>query len=98
MTLENKVIIVTGATAGIGLEIVKECLHLGAFVMIHASPNSMPKAEELVKEFGGKTACVCADLSKFEELENIVTQTIKRFGKIDSLVNNAGVFPRNNVL
>jgi len=98
MTLENKVIIVTGATAGIGLEIVKECLHLGAFVMIHASPNSMPKAEKLVKEFGEKTACVCADLSKFEELENIVIQTIKKFGKIDSLVNNAGVFPRNNVL
>ncbi len=98
MTLENKVIIVTGATAGIGLEIVKECLHLGASVMIHASPNSIKKAEELVKEFGNKTECVCADLSKFDELENIITHTIKTFGHIDSLVNNAGVFPRNNVL
>ena len=98
MTLKNKVIIVTGATAGIGLEIVKESLQLGAKVMIHSSANSFDKAQKLVKELGENTACVCADLSKFEELENIITQTIKAFGKIDSLVNNAGVFPRNNVL
>jgi len=98
MTLENKVIIVTGATAGIGLEIVKESLRLGAKVMIHASPNSIKIAQDLVLEFGENTACVCADLSKFDELENIITHTIKTFGRIDSLVNNAGVFPRNNVL
>lgn len=98
MTLKNKVIIVTGATAGIGLEIVKESLHLGAKVMIHSSANSFDKAQKLVKELGKNTACVSADLSKFEELENIITQTINAFGKIDSLVNNAGVFPRNNVL
>jgi len=97
MTLKNKVVIVTGATAGIGLEIVKESLKLGAKVMIHASPNSFSIAQDLVSKFGKNTACVCADLSKFDELENIITHTIKTFGRIDSLVNNAGVFPRNNV-
>ncbi len=97
MTLKNKVVIVTGATSGIGLEIVKECLNLGACVMIHCSPNSIKKAEQLVAQFGEKTAYVCADLSKFEELKNIITQTVKKFGRVDSLVNNAGVFPRNNI-
>ena len=97
MTLKNKVVIVTGATSGIGLEIVKECLNLGAQVMLHSSPASIEKAKELVSKFGKKTACVCADLSKFEDLENIVTQTVNTFGKVDSLVNNAGVFPRNDI-
>ena len=40
MTLKDKVVIVTGGTSGIGLEIVKELLTLGAKVMIHSSPNS----------------------------------------------------------
>ena len=44
MTLKDKVIIVTGGTAGIGLEIVKESLHLGAKVMIHSSSNSILKS------------------------------------------------------
>ncbi len=98
MTLKDKVIIVTGATSGIGLEIVKHCLELEAKVMIHASINSIKKAEELVNTFGPNTSCVCADLSKFDELEKIVSKTVDIFGKVDSLVNNAGVFPRNNIL
>lgn len=98
MNLKNKVVIVTGATSGIGFEIVKECLSLGAKVMMHTSPNSVKKAESLVNELGENVAYVCADLSKFEELENIVNKTIEKFGKVDALVNNAGVFPRNDVL
>jgi len=97
MTLKDKVVIVTGATAGIGLEIVKESLKLGAFVMIHSSPNSEAKALELVKQFGEKTACISANLSKFDELEKIVSKTVEKFGRVDALVNNAGVFPRNNI-
>ncbi len=97
MNLENKVVIVTGASAGIGLEIVKEALNKGAKVMIHSSHNSIKTAKNLVKEFGVNTACFAADLSKFEELEDIVNETIKVFGKVDCLVNNAGVFPRNNI-
>jgi len=97
MSLENKVVIVTGASSGIGLEIVKEALKKGAKVMIHASHNSITKAKDLVNELGENTACVAADLSKVEELESIVTKTIETFGKVDCLVNNAGVFPRNNI-
>jgi len=97
MTLKNKVVIVTGGTAGIGLEIVKESLKLGAFVMIHSSHNSEEKAKELIKQLGKKSAYVSADLSKFDELKTIVCKTVEHFGRVDALVNNAGVFPRNNI-
>ncbi len=97
MILKDKVIIVTGATSGIGLEIVKEALKLGAKVMIHSSNGSEGKAQKLVKEFGENTSYVCADLSKFSELGNIISYTIKKFGRLDSLVNNAAIFPRNNI-
>jgi len=97
VTLKDKIVIVTGATSGIGLEIVKEALKIGASVMIHSSHNSEEKAKELVKQFGKKSAYVSADLSKFDELKAIVSKTIERFGRVDALVNNAGVFPRNNI-
>ncbi len=97
MTLENKVVIVTGATAGIGLEIVKESLKLGAYVMIHSSKNSEKIAKGLVIEFGERVSCVSADLSKYDELQQIVSATVEKFGRVDALVNNAGVFPRNNI-
>ena len=97
MNLENKVLIVTGASSGIGLEIVKEALNKGAKVMIHASHNSINIAKDFVKQYGPNTACIAADLSKFDELKNIVDETIKVFGTVDCLVNNAGVFPRNNI-
>lgn len=97
MTLKDKVVIVTGGSSGIGLEIVKEALNKGAKVMIHSSPNSIKTAEHLVKTLGENCACVSADLSNFNELESISNQTIKKFGKIDCLVNSAGVFPRNNI-
>ena len=97
MTLKDKVIIVTGATSGIGLEIVKEALKLGASVMLHSSHRSKPTAQKLVQEFGEKTACVSADLSKFDDLKQIVDATVAKFGRVDVLVNNAGVFPRNTI-
>ncbi len=97
MTLKKKVVIVTGATSGIGLEIARECLSLGASVMLHTSPHSVQKAQALVAEFGDKSAFVIADLSRFEELGAIVTSTVEAFGRVDALVNNAGVFPRNDI-
>jgi NAD(P)-dependent dehydrogenase (short-subunit alcohol dehydrogenase family) len=97
MNLKDKVIIVTGATSGIGLEILKEALKLDALVMIHSSPSSESKAKELVNKYKNKTSYVVADLSKFNDLEKIISQTIEKFGRVDGLVNNAGVFPRNNI-
>lgn len=101
MNLKDKVIIVTGASSGIGLEIVKEALNLGAKVILHSSHNSARKAKELVDGLNGtypnKLLHISADLSKKEELGDIVSKSVAHFGKVDGLVNNAGVFPRNNI-
>lgn len=97
MTLKDKVVIVTGGTSGVGLEIVKEVLSLNGKVMIHSSPRSESIAKELVKELGSDTSYVIADLAKFDELNEIVAKTVRDFGKVDSLINSAGVFPRNNI-
>ncbi len=56
MNLNNKVVIITGGTSGIGLEIVKEALNKGAKVMIHSSHNSKEKAMSLCVELGKNTS------------------------------------------
>jgi len=97
MTFKDKVVIVTGGTSGVGLAIVKEVLKLDGKVMIHSSHKSQNKAKELVKELGSNTSYICANLANFDELKQIVHKTVDDFGRVDSLINNAGVFPRNNI-
>ena len=101
--LKDKVIFVTGATAGIGFQISKQALEAGAKVMMHSSVRSEAKAKiackQLQDEFtADKVATVACDLVDISGFEAMVQKTIKQFGRIDVLVNNAGVFPRDNLL
>ena len=85
MRLEGKVAIVTGASSGIGLAIAEEFLIEGAKV-IFSDINNFPK--ELPTE---NAFFQTADVSKVEDVENLIKLALEKFGRLDVMVNNAGI-------
>ena len=93
MKLENKVAIITGSSRGIGKAIAIEFAKEGCDVVVTYKSNKK-KAEDVVNEIkknGVKTIKVKVDTSKRGDIRKLVKQTIREFGKIDVLVNNAGI-------
>jgi len=92
LQLKDKVIIVTGGAKGIGEGIVKALAKEGAFpVIIGRSQEDNLAAVEAIKAEGGKAGQVVAELSVAQLCEFAVREVIRQFGRIDGLVNNAGV-------
>ena len=94
---ENKVALITGAARGIGKAIAKKFAENGYNVVINYV-SAKTDIKTLTKEFedlGVKVLLVKADVSNKEEAEGLVNQTIEKFGKIDDLVNNAGITKDN---
>jgi len=92
LQLTEKVIIVTGGAKGIGEGIVKVLANEGAIpCIVGRSEADNMKVVHAVEATGGKAFQVVAELTKPEECEKAVLAVIKQFGRIDGLVNNAGV-------
>lgn len=92
MELEGKVALVTGAAQGIGKAIAMLLAKNGADVIV--SDINLEKAIETSKEIeavGRRSIAIKVDVSKSEEVENMVERIISEFGRIDILVNNAGI-------
>ena len=91
LQLKDKVIIVTGGAKGIGEGIVRACAAEGASPVIVGRDAKAGKAlqTELLKN--GKCGLITIDLSTPETCQQAVEQTVERFGRLDALVNNAGV-------
>lgn len=88
--LKNKVIIITGGTEGIGKALVLQSLSEGA--MVATCGRSTEKLEQLQKEFSGKNLWMLqCDVSKEENCKNFIESAESHFGKIDILINNAGI-------
>lgn len=94
MKFENQVVIVTGSGNGIGKETAKEFAKEGAKVVVVDVLEK--EGQEVADLIGG--IFIKADLSKEEEIKQIVDITIKEFGRIDILVNNAGVNIAGDIL
>jgi NAD(P)-dependent dehydrogenase (short-subunit alcohol dehydrogenase family) len=93
MDLSNKSAIVTGSARGIGRAIALRFARDGARVTVNCV-NSVEKAEEVAREIraaGGQAIVVQADVSRKEQAQRLVDDTIKAFGKVDILVSNAGI-------
>ena len=92
--LTGKVAVVTGASKGIGAGIAKHLAAEGAAVVVNYS-SSREGADRVVSEItskGGKAVAVQADVSKKRDIERLFNETKKAFGKVDVLVNNAGIY------
>lgn len=91
--LKDKVILITGASKGIGAHMAKTFAAQGAKVVINYA-KSRQQAEELLNEIsqnGGTAVIVKADVSKEKEVSGLFEETMKAFGRIDVLINNAGM-------
>jgi 3-oxoacyl-[acyl-carrier protein] reductase len=92
--LAGKVAVVTGASKGIGAGIAKELAAEGAAVVVNYA-SSREGADQVVNEItasGGKAIAVQGDVSKTEDIVQLFVEANKVFGRLDILINNAGVY------
>ncbi len=95
--LIGKVALITGGSKGVGKATTLALAKQGAQVVISYSSDTRA-ADELVKQIGSDRAlAVKADAGNIGEIEKLVDQTVKRFGKIDILIPNAGVLPMKDL-
>jgi 3-oxoacyl-[acyl-carrier protein] reductase len=92
--LTNKVAVVTGASKGIGAGIAKALAADGASVVVNyaSSKEGADKVVAEIKAKGGKAVAVQGDVSKEADISKLFAETKKAFGRLDVLVNNAGVY------
>lgn len=100
MNLKDKVAIVTGGNSGIGLAIVLELARQGASIVIDyiAHPEATEALEKQVHDLGDRVIGVMADVSKVDQLQKLIDAAVAEFGRVDVMVNNAGVETRTSVL
>ena len=92
--LNGKVAIVTGAGKGMGEAHSLKLAGAGAKVVLaDISLEDCQKVADEIKKIGVDTLGVKCDISKKAEIDNLVSETLKKFGKVDILVNNAGIYP-----
>jgi glucose 1-dehydrogenase len=100
MPLKDKVAIVTGGNSGIGKAIALALARAGASIVIDyvVHPEATEALERSIAALGYKALGVQADVSRIEELEELVNAAVRAFGRLDIMVNNAGVETRTSVL
>lgn len=89
--IKNKVIVITGASSGMGEATARKLIQFGAKVVLAARREDQLKA--MVKEMGDNSMYAKTDVSKRADMDNLIQQAIGRFGHIDILWNNAGIMP-----
>ncbi|MGE8513782.1 MAG: SDR family oxidoreductase [Chryseobacterium culicis] len=92
-TLNNKVILVTGASRGIGAEIAQQLASAGAKIIVNyaGGKEAAEKVVASIQDNGGNAIAIQADVSNAEAVKQLFDQAISHYGKIDVLVNNAGI-------
>src|SRR5215471_884678 len=100
MSLNGKVAIVTGGNSGIGMAIVLELAKQGANIVIDyvAHPEATEALEKQVAALGDQAIGIQADVSKVADLQHLIHAAVQQFGRVDIMVNNAGIETRTSVL
>lgn len=90
ISLSGKVVLVTGASRGIGAAIAKACSDAGAKVALHYNSNQ-DQAKDVLGSLNIESKAFQADLGDTNSLINLFAQVVEYFGKVDVLINNAGI-------
>lgn len=97
MDFKNQIVLVTGASRGIGRAVAIQFAKQGASLAVHYNKNKIAAEECLSLLPGDSHMIVQADVSKAQEVESMVEAVIKKMGRIDILVNNAGIFEKHPI-
>ena len=90
--LDDKVVLITGASSGLGVAFAQSCADAGADVVVAARRvDRLEATVGIVEEAGRIGVAVAADVSDADDSRRIVAAAVQRFGRIDVLVNNAGI-------
>jgi len=98
MELEGKIALVTGASRGIGRAIALSLAREGAKLALVKHKQSVDEVIKEIKGSGGEVKSFTADVAKSLDVENMVKEVLLEFGKIDILINNAGIAADNLLL
>jgi len=96
--IEGKVVVITGASSGIGEATARHLAGLGAIVSLGARRKE--RLDQVVSDInaaGGKAMAFTTDVTKREQVEGLIDKTIKAFGRIDVIFNNAGIMPLSRI-
>ena len=92
MTVEGKTIVITGASAGIGQELAVQLAERGAqLVLAGRNKDALEQTRGQCMKAGAKAIAIATDVAQIESCRNLIDQTIKQCGRLDMLVNNAGI-------
>lgn len=90
-SLKDRVVIITGASAGIGQALALACSRRGARVVLSArSEPALQEGQRAIIAEGGRAIAIRADVTSTEDIQGLIEGTLKEWGRIDVLVNNAG--------
>ncbi|MCM3768956.1 MULTISPECIES: SDR family oxidoreductase [Priestia] len=96
--IQDKVVIITGASSGIGEATAKELASKGAQLVLAARrEDRLKKLQEEIQKNGGQAIYKVTDVASHEQMEELAEYALTEFGKIDVMVNNAGVMPLSPV-
>ncbi|MFC9841573.1 SDR family NAD(P)-dependent oxidoreductase [Rhodococcus sp. NPDC127530] len=91
-SLTDRVVVVTGASSGLGVAFAQAAAEAGADVVLAARrTDRLEKTAELVRAAGRRALCVATDIADPAQAQNMIDAAMEKFGRVDVLVNNAGV-------
>lgn len=94
MNIEGKVIVITGASSGMGEAAAKHLAQLGAFVVLGARrKDRIEKLASYIEKSGGKALAIATDVTNRDQVKKLVDTAVEKFGRIDVILNNAGIMP-----